>query len=153
MGEWAVGAKEGILESGAVGSCVVIVLYDPSSSSGGMAHAMLPSRTNLLFSKEGGIDFRGKFADEAVSALVQAMEKLRIKKENLRATLAGGAQMFALFGRGEEHIGFQNVSAARRRLSELGIPIESSDTGGHVGRGVRLDLSTGKVSIRKAVEE
>jgi chemotaxis protein CheD len=46
------------------------------------------------------------------------------------------------------HIGMQNVSSARRKLEEMGVPITAEDTGGTFGRTICLDVATGRLRVR-----
>ena len=55
--------------------------------------------------------------------------------------------MFKLLSGDNNGIGFQNTESAKKRLKELGIFLESEDTGGTVGRSAVMDLSNGLVSI------
>jgi len=45
-GEVKIRQPEGVLIASAIGSCVVVTVYDPYLCTGGMAHAMLPWATN-----------------------------------------------------------------------------------------------------------
>ena len=46
-------------------------------------------------------------------------------------------------------IGRRNVEVAKRELKKYGIRLVAEDTGGKGGRTIYLDLSTGKVRMRK----
>ena len=72
---------------------------------------------------------------------------VRIKKDLIRAKLAGGANMFPDISR-SDHIGKRNVDAAKKALTELRIPLIAEDTGGTYGRTIVLDTATGKLKVR-----
>ena len=134
-----------------VGSCVVVALHDPQAGLGGLAHAMLPSATGAAAAEgEPG----AKFADTAVASLVQAMEKEGAKRERMNARLIGGATMFTFPGKGEPQmpLGERNLAAARRALSELGIPVKAEDSGGSNGRSLELEPGEGTLTVWSAFQ-
>lgn len=154
MGEMAVGHNDTHIKTGGIGSCVVIVLYDREAKVGGMAHAMLPSRTERQ--KDGVLKTKdvifeteavAKYADESVDRLLNEVETIGGKKERIKAKLIGGARMFKILSGDKYGIGYQNIEAARGRLVELGIPIENEDTGGTVGRLAEFNLENGLVDV------
>jgi chemotaxis protein CheD len=140
----AVGAKNLIIKTGSVGSCVVIALYDEVNKIGGLAHAMLPTQRS---EKEEDGDSPAKYADEAVDKLVEEIEKAGGNKGGLIAKLVGGAAMFKKFVT-HKNIGDQNVISARESLSKYGIHIENEDTGGGMGKSVEMNLATGLVEVK-----
>lgn len=143
MAEMAVGHNDTHIRTGSIGSCVVIVLYDGVAKIGGMAHAMLSTR---MQNKETG-EPSPKYANEAVDLLLKKIETIGGMKERLKAKLIGGAHMFQVFGEEFGGIGNKNVEAAKKRLRELDIPVESADVGGTVGKVAELDLETGLVEV------
>ncbi len=138
MGEIAV-AQSGVLRT-LLGSCVGLALYDPRWKVAGLGHIVLPASL-------GRTDPPGKFADTAVPAIIRQMHQF-VNGERLRphAKIAGGATMFAMRD-SSNSIGVQNVLAVERLLKELGIPIIGRHCGGEQGRRMRLDASTGSVTI------
>jgi len=156
MAQMAVAGSDTILKTSGVGSCIVITIYDSISKVGGMAHAMLASaKSKTHFGdtvataregiNEGNLD--AKYADQAVEKLVAELEKLGGKKQNFKAKLIGGARMFKLLSGDKFGIGYQNTESAKHKLEELGIFIESEDTGGTIGRSVEFNLENGLVSV------
>lgn len=146
MAELAVGHNDMRIKTSSIGSCVVIALYDNEAGVGGMAHAMLPTRVG----RERDLseyEAPAKYADESADRLVAEIEKIGGKKNRLKAKLVGGAKMFKVLGGDQYGIGYQNVEAARSRLEELGIPIESEDVGGSVGRVAEFNIANGVVEV------
>lgn len=93
--------KSGVgIRTGSIGSCVVIAIYEKVLSIGGLAHAMLPSRRDVVevikpdLADFGHGNVSAKYADEAVDNLVYALKKMGGKIENMEAKLVGGASMF-----------------------------------------------------------
>lgn len=154
IAELFVGNEEHTIVTNGVGSCIVILLYDPIMRIGGLAHAILPRKSEA---RHPTIEFAGrsmnagmrfvKFADEAVDYLVADIESLGGRRSRMIAKLIGGARMFSLLEADKYGIGYHNTEAARERLAALEIRIETEVTGGTVGRNVRFDLATGVAEI------
>ncbi|WP_172556386.1 chemotaxis protein CheD [Clostridium putrefaciens] len=127
-----------------LGSCIGIALYDKSIALGGLAHIILPDSTQ--FNK---VNNPFKFANLAIPLLLNIMEKEGAKKKNITAKIVGGASMFNFADKNKTNdIGNRNEVAVRQSLSELSIPIISTDVGGNKGRTMILDTSSGIVYIR-----
>ncbi|MBN1167130.1 MAG: chemotaxis protein CheD [Methanospirillaceae archaeon] len=127
IGEHYVG--DTVLSSIGLGSCVGLVLHDKTTGIGGLAHIMLPDSQGKTPERPG------KFADTAVSVLLQELEKKGANRTTLIAKLAGGASMFQNFS-GNLNIGDRNVEMLRLLLAQEKIRIVSEDVGGTVGRTV-----------------
>jgi len=152
VAEYFVTHNPHILASYGLGSCVGVALYDDKRKIGGLAHIMLPDSKSMT--KKGSA---GKFADTAISAMVEEMERLGSKRWDIKARIAGGACMFTIPGAINPRnvpgpclgmqIGERNIEAAKAALEELKIQLVSEDTGGSYGRTMRFDISNGKVTI------
>lgn len=125
-----------------LGSCVGITVYDPEQKVGGMLHAMLPdSNINIARAKERPY----MFIDTGLPALFHAVMGLGGVRSRLVVKMAGGAQF--LDEKKIFNIGLRNVEAAVAMLARNGMPLAGRVTGGHDSRTLRLDLSTGEVTI------
>jgi len=125
-----------------VGSCIALCLWDRENRTGGMVHIMLPSHDR---SRDG---LKGKYADTAVHALLDAMEKKGSRRQDLVASVVGGASIFGRFSRVPvPSVGTLNYESVRGQLRECAIPVRLEETGGSSGRRVVLDCSTGRVSV------
>jgi chemotaxis protein CheD len=154
MGEAAIAHNDEKLRTGGIGSCVIIILYDPENKIGGMAHSVLPSRrekdkSSFSYSKREIIEpeSAAKYADEAADYLLREIQKRGGDRKRLIAKLVGGAMTFKILGDSKNNIGHQNVESAKQKLVSLGIPIEGEDTGGTVGRIAELNLENGLVEV------
>jgi chemotaxis protein CheD len=143
IAEYAVSGNGDELSTFGLGSCVAVAIHDAEAGVSGLAHVMLPSSENA----EG--ESAGKFADTAVGAMVREMEELGAEPKRMRAKLVGGSEMFDFTGIAEG-VGKRNVEASRRALKSKGIPVEAEDVGGDHGRSVRLDGSSGVVTLKTA---
>lgn len=137
------------ISTSGLGSCVGLVLYDEQQVLAGLVHVMLPdsslSRTEVTKP--------GKFADTGINALIKLMEEKGSIKCNLKAKMAGGAQMFNLASKNENmRIGHKNIVAIEKILTHESIPILSKDVGGHKGRSIEFDTDTNLLKIRTVYE-
>ncbi|WNB90379.1 chemotaxis protein CheD [Bacillus sp. NEB1478] len=128
-----------------LGSCVGVVLYDEVKKIAGLAHVMLPDST---LAKAASLNI-GKYADTAIKTLYDMLIKKGAIRRNLKAKIAGGAQMFQ-FTSGSEmmRIGPRNVESVKTMLAELGIPIIASDVGGSSGRTIEFNPESAQLSIK-----
>jgi chemotaxis protein CheD len=144
VAEHAVAGAGDTLVTIGLGSCVAIMLYEPETCIGGLAHVLLPDesmareRTNPA-----------KFSSTAVPLLVQEMLCRGADRGNIVAKLVGGASMFAsLLPAGGINIGERNVQAARRALEAASIPLLAEEVGRDHGRSVYFRLDDGSVEVR-----
>lgn len=136
-----------IITTHGLGSCLAIMLYDPETQIGGLAHVMLPLPELSRLKAQPG-----KCPQSAVELMLQQMEALGCKRDRIKAKLAGGSTMFAGLllnhRNGGVNIGPRNAQEAKRVLNSLNIPITAEDIGGDYGRTVEFILSTGTVLVR-----
>lgn len=133
-----------ILVTFALGSCVGICLFDPTVKAAGLSHILLPSSAQIP-----GNNTPMKFADTAIPKLVQEMQKLGARPGQLKAKIAGGAQMFASMSNASiANIGARNVDAVKATLARLRIPIVVEDTGANYGRTLYFSPEDFKMTIR-----
>lgn len=137
------GSGKDVLITIGLGSCVAIILYDPTARVGGMAHVLLPSPA--LSRKDGNV---AKFPQTAVPRLVELMGEQGGNARRMTGRLVGGASMFAGLGApGTIQMGERNVVASRQALHQQGIAIIGEATGGDFGRTVRLWVADGRVEV------
>lgn len=149
MGEVEVARESGVLTALGLGSCVAVLLHDPLTRVGALAHVLLPSRS---LSRDRNNPARA--ADTALPFAVERVTTSGAEPRRLTARLVGGASMFSdLLPAGAVHIGERNVVACRTTLRDLGIPIVAEAVGGHSGRSVWFDVGTGRVTVRSVGRE
>jgi chemotaxis protein CheD len=125
-----------------LGSCVAVILYDPQSKVGGMAHVLLPKAPQK-------VDMEEKYADTGTRKLVREMTVNGAAKDRMIAKLVGGAQMFKNLNVQFANIGRLNVLESRKALREFAIRIVAEDIEGDRGRSALLDSATGQVTVKK----
>lgn len=136
-GEVSSGDIETILNSGAIGSCVVITAYDSEKKIGGMAHIMLPGTSpfkNQLHAT--------KYAANALEELLSQMKNRGVKTENLEICIAGGANVLK---RENDNIGKDNLNSVKKLLAEEQIEIKAEAIGGFERRTVIFDIEMGSI--------
>ena len=131
----------------ALGSCLGVVLYDGTTSIGGLAHVMHPKRELVKNNAN-----KAKFVDSAITLMLGRMMKRGAKREKIVAKIFGGAKMFKNIkgSPGVLQIGEKNIMSAREKLSELGIPVVAEEVGGEQGRTISFNVSDGTVLLRDA---
>ena len=134
----------------ALGSCLGIVLYDETTSIGGLAHVMHPKRELVKNNAN-----KAKFVDSAITLMLGRMVKRGARREKIVAKIFGGAKMFknVMGSPGVLQIGDRNIESAREKLAELGIPVVAEDVAGDQGRTISFNVSDGTVLLRDAYDK
>lgn len=123
-----------------LGACVAVALYDEEAGIGGLAHTLLPNRTDGLDAASG------KYVDAAIHTMLTEMVDAGADYSTVEARLVGGADIFEFeeLGKG---VGEKNAAVAREELAKLDVPVVAEATGGDFGRTVEFDTETGDVEI------
>lgn len=133
------------IRTSGLGSCVGVVIYDLAKQVAGLAHIMLPNSNPEKMNR----DNKYKYADTAIDILITKLIKNEARKFNLKAKIAGGAQMFHLKSSTDVmRIGPRNVEAVKETLKMHQVPIVAADIGGNRGRTIEFDPVSGKLKIR-----
>ncbi len=120
-----------------LGSCVAVCLFDETIGKGGINHYMLPfwNGKELASPKYGNI---------AIESLVKKLEQLGSKRKNMVAKVFGGAnQLDHKLG-----VGQRNIKVAEEILADLKIKVGAKSVGGHKGRKLNFNTSTGEVFMK-----
>lgn len=131
------------LSTYALGSCVGVIVFDPSSKAGGILHLMLPDST---ISPDKATKQPAMFADTGLPLLFKALLGVRAERSRLKIFIAGGASV--LNGADPFKIGERNSNAVESFLRSNGYSVVGRDLGGSVNRTVHLDIGTGKVQLK-----
>ena len=126
-----------------LGSCIGVSVYDGSACVGGLLHFMLPGSD---IAPENARAHPAMFADTGLVALFNAAYSLGATKPHMRVKVAGGSQLLA--DEGTFDIGKRNYLSLLRILRRNGVRIEAEDVGGAVSREMRLDVASGKVTVK-----
>jgi chemotaxis protein CheD len=146
IGEGAVVNVPQVIRTTGLGSCVGLVLYDPTRQIAGMVHVMLPDEPRHS-------DYPPpKYALTAVPWLLNEMIRAGASLSRLVAKMAGGAQMFVSTGKTDIlRVGPRNIKAIEDALAQRNISIVGSDVGGSIGRTIEMDSVTGILTIKTAM--
>lgn len=121
-----------------LGTCVGVALFDVKNRVGGLIHLLLPEP----FSTEG-ILYPEKYASTGLPVLINALLAQGAATETLQAVIAGGALVGPLMEQDLAlDIGGRTAEIVKTLLSEAGISILKSETGGFFTCRLSLNLST-----------
>lgn len=133
----------GELVTYSLGSCLGVTVYDPIKKAGGLLHLMLPD-SSIDAVKAKNAPFM--FVDTGVPKLFHAVYGLGGEKSRLVVKVAGGAQF--LDEKQVFNIGQRNIAALQVLFARNGVTPQTMDVGGTTCRTMRLELSTGQVTIQ-----
>lgn len=130
-------SREPLWVTTVLGSCVAVCFIDRARSIGGINHYMMPYWNGL------GLE-SPRYGNIAIMQLFQKMLDFGAKKEDIVCKIFGGAEML------NQHnsvfkVGQRNIELAYKIISELGLPVVSSSTGGKLGRRIYFNTQTGEV--------
>ena len=146
IADFAVAGGGAVLVTAGLGSCVAVVLHDPSTGIAGLAHILLPT-----IGRGPPSIHPAKYAESGIPLLVDEMRRRGARGDKIVARLAGGARMFAALLSSGINMGQRNIDATRSALYRLCIPIVAEDVGGEHGRSVRVIAATGVMTVRSLV--
>ena len=126
-----------------LGSCIGLVIYDPTVKVGGILHYMLPESS---IDKEKAVRKPYMFADTGIPRLFKSAYALGAKKPRMRIYVAGGAEI--LDQKGFFNIGKRNYMALKKIFFKNNVMISQQDVGGNVNRTVRIDIGTGDIFVK-----
>lgn len=144
MGEIIVSAlPDTVITCVGLGSCIAVCAHDKLARVGGMAHVVLPKSHGIK------VDNPAKFADTAVPLLLKEITKLGAMRDRLIIKIAGGAKVALAPGiKDIFNTGEKNITHVIEALKKENIALAAADTGGNLGRTVKLYLNTGKITIK-----
>ena len=138
------GDMHDILVTHSLGSCIGVTIWDPQTRVGGMIHYMLPASS---ISPDKARTSPAMFADTGIPALFRAAYELGADEKRVIVKVAGGSSL--LDDQGTFNIGKRNYIALRQTFWKNGVLIDAEDVGGSCSRTLKLNVSTGKVTVKK----
>lgn len=127
-----------------LGSCVAVTLWHPGKRIGGMCHFLLPGRT-----RAAGSPRDGRFGDETLEMLVEALKRAGTKPQEFEAHLYGGADTMPDQTGVKFNVGERNIERGWTLIDQYGFALQGVDVGDSVPRNVSLTLATGEVVMRR----
>jgi chemotaxis protein CheD len=130
----------------ALGSCLGIMVHDPTAGVGGLLHVMLPESS---IDPEKAQRAPAMFVDTGVPLLFRECYRLGAAKQRMTVKVAGGASRI---GANEDsfQIGKRNELMLRKLLWKNGVLIHAHDVGGNESRTVSLRVGDGTVLVKSA---
>jgi chemotaxis protein CheD len=142
-------SEDDVIIATVLGSCVSVVLIDPSRGIGGLNHFMLPGDRDDYHS----LGTSGKYGIHALPLLLEDLEHLGARRSDLRAKIFGGGKVLRNVPGGGSWTPDDNVDFAERTLTEYDIPVAAYDVGGDYGRKILFFVKEGKVMVKKLARE
>lgn len=121
------------LQSIALGSCIALIMYEPELKIGGLAHIMLPGRSNSNQKST-------KYAENAIDTLAETVKNLGAKVENLKISIVGGANILQ-----EGDLPDNLIESVLGHLEKLHLKLSNMRVGGVLRRSVMLDTNSGQI--------
>jgi chemotaxis protein CheD len=144
IGEMAIATGAGdVIATHAVGSCIVVCVFDPVTTVAGMLHFLLPEAN---INPDRAQTHPAAFADTGIPLLFQTAYRHGLVKGRTIVKLVGGAEMPQLSSRWF-NTGRRNLLAARNLLWRNGVFVAAEDVGGTDARTVHLSVATGRLQV------
>jgi chemotaxis protein CheD len=131
-----------------LGSCIGVAIWDPETRVAGMIHYMLPDST---LSQDKARSRPAMFADTGIPLLFRSAYQLGAVKKRLVVKVAGGSSL--LDDNGTFNIGKRNYASLRKIFWKNGVLINAEHVGGQLSRTLRMNVGTGRTTIRSRGEE
>ncbi len=142
-GQWHVGRHVANMRT-LLGSCVAVILWHPQRRLGAMCHYLLPSRR-----RTPGMPLEGRFGDEAMTLMAQALRRHQIPPQEFEAHLYGGADTLPDSLGTKLNVGERNIEAGWALIEQHGYTLQAVDVGDNIPRTVSLCLRSGEVQVRR----
>jgi len=139
IGQVKAASGQEILKSSAIGSCIAVAAYDPSSKTAAVAHIMLPGRA------PAGKDEteKTKYALDAIDTMVEKMAQLGSTAHKIKVAVLGGANVLQ---KADDTICRANIESTLDYLKKKHLEVVATATGGTVRRNVWLDIEHGVIN-------
>lgn len=124
-----------ILNSGAIGSCVVVAAFDPVKTMGAMVHVMLPGRCPSDNQPDAN-----QYAANAIEEMMRQLGKYEVQRNTVALCLVGGANVLR---RADDNIAKDNLDSVEMLLGQKQLGIRARATGGFERRTVCFDIGRG----------
>ncbi|UCD88853.1 MAG: HDOD domain-containing protein [Desulfobacterales bacterium] len=148
-GSYVVGKKKSAVLQAYLGTCVGVAIYDPTKDIGGLIHLILPSQTSPESTYEPL-----KYASSGLPIFLNALYEAGAKRENTKAVVAGGALVGPLSEWDLQlDIGGRTLEVVETILTDEGIEIETSETGGFFTSRFSLDMSNWECDIDPCISK
>ena len=133
---------DALLVTHGLGSCIAVIVHDAARAVGGLLHFQLPSSE---LAPDRAREEPGTFADTGIPLLLERMWAHGARRPDVVLKAAGGGS----FHPGTTlDVGQRNERVLRELLAAAGLPLAAEDLGGSRSRSVRLEVGSGRVTLR-----
>ncbi len=129
-----------------LGSCISACVRDPKAGIGGMNHFMLPISNSASPVEAADAARYGNFAMEQ---MINDILRNGGKRENLEIKIFGGGRVM----KGVTDVGKKNISFVREYIELEKLRLIAEDVGGKYPRKVMYNPKTGKVKMKKLINQ
>jgi chemotaxis protein CheD len=129
-----------------LGSCISACVRDPKAGLGGMNHFMLPLNNSATKTQMADAARYGNFAMEQ---MINDILRNGGKRERLEVKIFGGGRVM----KGVTDVGKKNISFVREYIELEGLRLIAEDVGGNYPRKVVYHPKTGKVKMKKLINQ
>ncbi len=148
-GSYKTGSKSPEMFQAFLGTCVGVAIYDRLADVGGMLHILLPEPPSAMEP-----EYPEKYASTALPMMLKELYQMGAIKENMTATIAGGALVGPLNQQDINlDIGGRSTEIAMAFLEKESIKVIKSETGGFFTCTLELNLHDGQTTIQPSWEE
>jgi len=129
-----------------LGSCISACVRDPKVGIGGMNHFMLPISNSASSVESADAARYGNFAMEQ---MINDILRNGGKRENLEIKIFGGGRVM----KGVTDVGKKNISFVKEYIELEKLKLLAEDVGGQYPRKVMYHPKTGKVQMKKLINQ
>ncbi|MBF0536895.1 MAG: chemotaxis protein CheD [Nitrospirae bacterium] len=131
-----------------LGSCVSVTMFNAARQYGAICHGMLPDCNGRECYE---CPERLKYVECSVIHMTRHIQRVGIDLKGLDVKIFGGAEVLAsaTTTRKRDTVGRQNIEAAYKILSRLGLTPSVTDVGGVNGRKILFYTHTGDVYLKR----
>ncbi len=149
-------ARDPLIISTVLGSCVSVTMFSRRLRMGGICHAVLPSSesaerrccpVNCMKCNDKNTSFR--YVDCSIIYMLGQFTMYGISKSEIEVKMFGGADMIvSTYESGFTSVAKKNIECAIRTLRQNNINLLSCDTGGIAGRKIHFNTHSGEVLLK-----
>lgn len=129
-----------------LGSCISACVRDPKAGLGGMNHFMLPISNSASPIQKADAARYGNFAMEQ---MINDILRNGGTRKNLEVKIFGGGRVM----KGMTDVGQKNIEFVKEYIGMEGLKLLAEDVGGSYPRKVMYNPKTGKVKMKKLINQ
>ena len=124
-----------------LGPCIALIFCDLIQNVSAMAHILLPCNR-----RSSPIEYPHKYANLSIKDLVAKMSEMGCQRENIKAVIIGGAN---IFDSSDFSVANENIRMVKKQLKLFNIKANLEITGGNRGRVLLYDPFQNKIQVKE----